>query len=46
MNTKRFDCFYENHIGIGFRWMRWNLGVMLSASIPFVTFTIYLGKNQ
>lgn len=43
-NGKRFDCFFEKHIGFGIRWDKWKYPVHLSIALPFVTITIGLGK--
>lgn len=44
---RRFDVFYENHIGIGFRWlMNWDWRISFSLALPFVTFTIGFGEPK
>ena len=46
MGCKRFDCFFEQHIGFGVRWQT-NCGypLVLSVATIFVTFTIGFGKR-
>jgi hypothetical protein len=43
---KRFDLFFEKHIGFGIRWGDQAFPIHLSISIPFVTFTIGLGSYK
>lgn len=44
-DPKRFDYFFESHIGLGIRWRTgYAFPFELSISIPFVTFTIGFGK--
>ena len=46
MGARRFDCFFEQHIGFGIRW-RLNCGFpfTLSIAILCVTITIGFGRN-
>ena len=44
---KRFDVFFEKHIGVGIRWQTdFAFPFELSVSIPFVTFAIGFGKAR
>jgi hypothetical protein len=47
MRHKRFDMFFERHIGIGLRWeLNWYYDVELSIALPFVTICVGLGKER
>jgi len=46
MNSKRFDFFFEKHIGFGVRWDSLEYQLHLSFAFPFITITIGLGKKQ
>ncbi len=46
ITAKRFDLFFDAHIGIGIRWDNWLFPIHLSISFPFVTFTIGLGRRN
>jgi len=40
---KRFDVFFEKHIGIGLRWRSGVYKLELSLSLPFITITYGFG---
>lgn len=44
MSNRRFDIFFERHIGVGVRWDSFLYPVHLSIAVPFVTLTIGFGK--
>lgn len=44
MGIKRFDLFFEQHIGLGIRWRRWNYPFELSISVMCVTVVIGFGR--
>jgi len=46
MGCKRFDCFFERHVGFGVRWQT-NCGypLVLSVATVFLTFTVGFGKR-
>jgi hypothetical protein len=46
MNRKRFDIFFERHLGIGIRWCSDLYQLEISLAIPFVTFVIGLGREK
>jgi len=46
MGNKRFDLFFERHIGIGLRWDNGQYPLHLSFSIPFLTLTIGIGAKR
>ncbi len=46
MGNKRFDIFFEKHIGLGIRWDDWGFPIYLSISIPFLTITIGIGDQS
>lgn len=46
MGSKRFDWFFENHLGIGVRWDSLQFPLHVSVAIPFVTFTIGFGRYR
>jgi hypothetical protein len=46
MGHKRFDVFFEKHIGFGIRWRSWNYALDLSISFPFVTVTFGIGEER
>jgi hypothetical protein len=41
---KRFDWFFDKHIGLGLRWDNWLYPLHLSIAFPFVTITVGIGK--
>ncbi|MHA1621622.1 MAG: hypothetical protein ACTSVO_05710 [Candidatus Heimdallarchaeaceae archaeon] len=46
---KRFDVFFENHIGFGIRWEHGQIAIFafdLSIALPFITFSIGFGKRK
>lgn len=43
---KRFDIFFERHIGIGLRWDNLLYPLELSLALPFVTVTLGIGKAR
>lgn len=46
MGSKRFDLFFERHIGIGLRWDRHGgYPLTLSLALPFVTITVGIGTS-
>jgi hypothetical protein len=45
-DQNRFDIFFEKHIGIGLRWDNHYFALHLSFSIPFLTFTVGIGKRK
>lgn len=44
LKPKRFNLIFEKHFGIGIRWDDWLYPLELSIAIPFITFTIGIGK--
>lgn len=46
MGNKRFDIFFEKHIGFGIRWDSFSYALDLSIAFPFFTITIGLGKEK
>lgn len=42
--AKRFDLFFERHFGFGLRWDSMQFPLHLSIAIPFVTFTVGIGR--
>ena len=43
---KRFDIFWDNHIGLGIRWATgWTHAFNLSIALVFFTVTIAFGKQ-
>ncbi len=47
MQRKRFQMFFEKHIGLGVRWQfNFIYALELSVSLPFLTFTLGLGAEQ
>lgn len=46
MERKRFDVFFEKHIGLGIRWNRGGCYAFeMSFAFPFLTFMIGFGKE-
>ena len=43
-NPRRFDVMIEKHIGVGIRWESVFYPLHLSVALPFVTFTIGIGR--
>lgn len=46
MAPKRFDVFFERHIGIGLRWNSYEYPLHLSIAFPFFTITVGIGKAR
>jgi len=46
VSDKRFDIFFEKHIGFGIRWDNYADELTISIAIPFVTFTAVVGKKS
>lgn len=46
MGKKRFDIFFEKHIGLGIRWDRFLYAFDLSISIMCITITIGFGEEK
>jgi len=44
--SRRFDVFFERHIGFGVRWDSMLFPWHLSIALPFVTFTIGFGSYR
>jgi hypothetical protein len=40
---KRFDWFFDRHIGLGIRWDNFFFPLHLSISVPFITVNIGIG---
>lgn len=45
MGKRRFDIFFEKHIGFGVRWQSWSYDIDLSIAFPFFTITLGLGRD-
>ena len=46
MDKRRFNIFFEKHVGLGIRWdTTWYYPFELSIAIPFITITIGFGKK-
>lgn len=44
---KRFDIFFDQHIGVGLRWkIDWYYPLMISIALPFVTIVLGIGKGR
>lgn len=43
---RRFDLFYEPHIGFGVRWRSLLFDLELSIAFPLITVTIGLGRRR
>jgi hypothetical protein len=41
-----FDIFFDKHIGIGIRWMRYANMFLISISIPGITLQINMGTYR
>lgn len=46
MSSKRFDIFFEKHIGFGIRWDTDNYPLYLSIAFPFFTVNIGFGRAR
>jgi hypothetical protein len=46
MGHKRFEMFFERHIGIGLRWDHAGFPLHLSLALPFVTVTVGIGSYK
>tara|TARA_R110002096_G_scaffold66682_2_gene162175 strand:- start:10293 stop:10436 length:144 start_codon:yes stop_codon:yes gene_type:complete len=44
--SRRFDVFIEQHFGLGVRWDHMEFPLHLSLAIPFLTFTIGIGRRR
>ena len=44
--NKRLDVFIEKHFGLGVRWDNFQYTLHLSFALPFITFTLGLGKRK
>lgn len=45
MGARRFDWFFERHVGVGVRWQRCSFPLAISISIPFLTVTVGIGRR-
>lgn len=45
-HTKRFEIFFDNHIGLGIRWENYPYKFCLSIALIFFTMTIGLGEDM
>jgi len=46
MSNKRFDIFFERHIGVGIWWDNYHYPFHLAVSLPFVSITIGFGAER
>ena len=44
--VRRFDIFFEKHIGLGVRWDSFEYPLHVSIAFPFFTITIGFGKER
>lgn len=44
--NKRFDIFFEKHIGFGIRWDDYYYSFHLSIAMPFITINIGIGEDK
>lgn len=45
-HKRRFDVYYDKHLGFGIRWGSFHYQIEIAISIPFVTFFIGIGSEQ
>ena len=46
MENKRFNVFFEKHVGLGIRWNNDFFGLEISIALPFITITLGLGEDK
>jgi hypothetical protein len=44
--VKRFEIFFERHIGFGVRWENFLYPLHLSIAVPFITINIGFGRQR
>jgi len=44
MGAKRFNIFFDKHIGFGIRWETWIYPLEISIAFPFFTITYGFGR--